>query len=529
MGATDSDGVIARYGTGQSKKDFNRNFRDDGKRFDFSINSSQFASCELYGYFALDNPHDDECSGKMGGGKHSGSNDVKCYDIGVDLRNGATRYRTENPHPNYSAGKSGGQGKGMNSRFQGYLFVKRNVSGAVILEFHQDSGDNETRPSNQWVKVSQWRVTSPLWQTPGSDHQETIRIDGPNGVPNLKFKWLGVREILSGDPETPSGAVPGGGTGTPTTPTPGTPAPVIDQGVDLGTITFIPLDLNGDGVTEAYDGNRDGRADGYDTNNDGIIDALDVYGTGRPNAFDTDGDGITDAYDTNADGIIDKRGGGPGLNTSGPGGINSPDGSSAPPAPNYVTKKLKVMWTIDTINVDACSVTSPFETQDPQKVIEAAADNIYADTLNYRKIGMLFQEVTVSNKKEISALIGKRIRKVEVTFKKFGIGSLTGLIYCRIRSANGTIVEEFTTTVDSAALTNVDVVKTYEIATPQRTIEKGDILYIEFPEGGDPANYLRVKITNTDKADGAMTCLVTDDGAKTSANVDKDLACNIYV
>lgn len=516
---------MARYGTGQVKKDYNRNFRDDGKRFDFSINSNQYASCELYGYFACDNPPDDECSGKMGGGKHSGSNQVKCYDMGIDLRNGNSRYRTENPHPDYQSGASGGKGKPMGSQFIGYLFVKRNLSGAVLLEIWQDTGNNEgATPANQWTKVSSWRVTSPLWQTPGSDHQETIRIDGPNGVPNLRFKWLGLREIVSGDSEAPG---TGGGTGTPSTPS--TPSPVIDKGVDLGTIQFIPLDLNGDGVTEAYDGNRDGRADGYDTNNDGIIDAIDVYGTGRPNAFDTDGDGVTDAYDTNGDGVIDKRGGGPGLNTSGPGGINSPDGSSAPPAPNYVTRKLRVMWTIDTINVDACSVSSPFETQEPQKIFEAAPDNIYSDTLNYRKTGLLFQEVTVNNEKKQSALIGKRIRRVDVTFKKFGIGSLTGLIYCRVRSANGTIVEQFPTTVDSASINNEDVVKTFTIDTPQRTIEKGDILYIEFPEGGDPENYLRVKITNSDKGDSAMTCLVTDDGKNTIVNIDKDLACVIYV
>lgn len=505
--------------------DHSKNFRDDGKRFDFSINSSDYASCELYGYFACDNPPDDEVSGKMGGGKHSGSNSVKCYDMGIDCRNGNSRYRTEDPHPDYHAGASGGKGVGMSSKFIGYLFVKRNVSGAVLLEIWQDTGNNESTPSNQWNKVSSWRVTSPLWQTPPSDHQETIRIDGPGGVPSLRYKWIGLRKIETGDSEAPG---TGGGTGTPT-PTPGTPAPVIDAGVDLGTITFIPLDLNGDGVTEAYDGNRDGRADGYDTNNDGIIDAIDVYGTGRPNAFDTDGDGITDAYDTNGDGVIDKRGGGPGLNTSGPGGINSPDGSSAPPAPNYVTRKLVVMWAIDTITQDACSITSPFEDQTPQVVFEAAPDNIYSDSLNYRKTGLLFQEVTVAGKKQQSALIGKRIRKVEVTFKKFGVGSLNGLIYCRIRSVNGTIVEQFTNTVDSATLTNVDAVKDFNIATPQRTIEKGDILYIEFPEGGDPSNYLRTKITLSDKADSAATCLVTDDGNNTIANVDKDLACKIYV
>ncbi len=459
----------------------------------------------------------------MGGGKHSGSNTVNCYDMGIDCRNGDSRYRTEDQHPNYSGGKSGGKGVGMSSKFIGYLFVKRNVSGAVLLEIWQDTGNNESAPSNQWNKVSSWRVTSPLWQTPPSDHQETIRIDGPGGVPSLRYKWIGLRKIESGDSETPTGAVPGtGGGGTTTPPPTSTPPPVIDQGVDLGTITFVPLDLNGDGVVEAYDGNRDGRADGYDTNNDGIIDALDVYGTGKANAFDTDGDGITDAYDTNGDGVIDKRGGGPGLNTSGPGGINSPDGSTAPPAPNYVTRKLTVMWGIDTINTDACSVSSPFEDKDLQLIYEAAPDNIYADTSNYRKVGIMANLAT-------SVLIGKRIRRVECTMKKFGVGTMTGLIYCRIRSPNGTIVEQFSNTVDSAALTNVDSVQTFNITTPQHNFEIKDCLFIEYPEGGDPGNYVRIKITNTDKADSAATCLATDDAAHTIANVDKDASFKVYI
>ena len=523
MGAKDVNGVIARYGTGAVRHDHSKNFRDDGKRFDFSINSSAYASCELYGYFSLSNPHDDEMSGKMGGGKHSGSNTVRCYDIGVDLRNGATRYRTEDQHPEYSSGVSGGQGKGMNSNYQGYLYVKRNVSGAVLLEFWQDSGNNQATPSNQWVKVSSWRVTSPLWQTPPSDHQETLRIDGPSGVPNLGWKWIGLREILSTDPSTSTGEVPGGGTTPPpTTPDPSTPPPVIDQGVDLGTIQFVPLDLNGDGVTEGYDGDRDGSADGFDTNNDGIIDAIDVYGTGRPNAFDTDGDGITDAYDTNGDGVIDKRGGGPGLNTSGPGGINSPDGSSAPPAPNYVTRKLTVMWAIDTINIDACSVSSPFEDKDLQLIYEVAGDNLWADTLNYRKVGV------IANLNE-SVLIGKRIRRVDVTMKRFGVGTINGNVYCRIRSPNGSIVEEFSNPYNSNALTTSEYTHSFLLDSPQHSIEAKDILYVEYPEGGDPSNYIRFKISGIDKADSAASCLATDDGAKTIVNVDKDAAYKIYI
>lgn len=537
MGAKDTNGVIASYGTGAVRHDHSKNFRDDGKRFDFSINSSsQYVSCEIYGYFALSNPPDDEVSGKMGGGRHSGSSDSRCFDMGIDCRNGDTRYRIESPHNDYSSGVSGGKGVGMSSNFIGYKFVKRNMgSGSatkVSIEIWQDTGNNQSTPSNQWKKVASWTLgdpnfasSSPPFYTPPSDHQETIRIDGPGGNPNLQYKWIGLREILPTDVE--GGAVPGGGTTTPP-PTGGTP-PVIDKGVDLGTIPFVALDLNGDGVVEGYDGNRDGRTDGFDTNGDGVIDAIDVYGTGRANAFDTDGDGITDAYDTNGDGVIDKRGGGPGLNTSGPGGINSPDGSSAPPAVIYVTKQLQVLWAIDSINIDACSSSSPFETKDFQEIFKADGDNLWSDSLNYRKTGIAVQTATVAGKEQKSVFIGKRIRKVQIFMKKFGLSTITGLIYCRIRSANGTIVEEFQNTVDASSIDNDGDDYTFTHTAPQHDIEKNDIIYIEYPDGGDPNNYLRIKLAASDKADGSLSCLATDDGANTIKNIDKDLAAIVYI
>jgi hypothetical protein len=126
-------------------------------------------------------------------------------------------------------------------------------------------------------------------------------------------------------------------------------------------------------------------------------------------------------------------------------------------------------------------------------------------------------------------LIGKRIRRVDVTMKKFGVGTVSGLIYCRIRDINGLIVEQFSNTVDSAALTNSDSNHSFIIATPNRSFEAKDCLFIEFPEGGDPANYVRIKISNTDKSDGASTCLVTDDGAKNIVNIDKDAGFKVYI
>jgi hypothetical protein len=159
-------------------------------------------------------------------------------------------------------------------------------------------------------------------------------------------------------------------------------------------------------------------------------------------------------------------------------------------------------------------------------IFEAPADNIYADTINYRKVGVIANLST-------SVLIGKRIRRVECTMKKFGVGTIGGMIYCRIRSANGTIVEQLTyegnAGYDSANLTNSDATVPFTIATPQRTFELRDVLYLEYPDGGDPGNYVRIKMTLTDKADGASSALATDDGAKTITNVDKDPSFKIYI
>ena len=217
-GSVDKFGVRATYATGAIMYNFRENFRDDGKRFDFSINSSAYSQAELIGYFACGNPPDDECSGKMGGGKHSDSNRVNVWDMGVDLRNGDCRYRTEDIHPNYNGGQEGGKGKAMTSSYLGYKFIKRNMPGHVLLEIWQDQGNNEgAQPANQWVRCASYTPSSPQWRTAPNDHQETIRIDGPGGVSCLKWKWLSLREIKDGDPTSPNqgGGSTGGGTTTP--------------------------------------------------------------------------------------------------------------------------------------------------------------------------------------------------------------------------------------------------------------------------------------------------------------------------
>lgn len=211
VGSADKWGVRASYATGEISYDWSENFRDDGLRFDFDgLGSNRFVSAELIGYFAHSNPPDDEVSGKMGGGRHSDGSSPKVYDMGIDCRNGNTRYRTEETHPDYEEGDTGGKGVGMSSKYIGYKFVKWNKTNGVLLEIWQDTGNNESTPANAWKKLASWLVTDPKWFIPGSDHQETIRIDQV-GTDDLKWKWISLREIKSNDSDTGGGGTDGGG------------------------------------------------------------------------------------------------------------------------------------------------------------------------------------------------------------------------------------------------------------------------------------------------------------------------------
>lgn len=232
MGIADKFGVMSTYATGPIKYDFSLNDRSDGTRWDFTGlgggANSPYASNELICYVADSSPPDDETSFKQGGGRHSDGTSPKCYDIGIDMRNGSTRYRTEDQHPEYEAGASGGKAKPHGSAFVGYKAVKYNFGSYVLLEVYHDTGNNESTPSNQWSKVSSWKVTDPNWQSPGSDHQATIRSDGIDS--SYKIKWISLRGIVTGDTEGGTtgggstgggGTVGGGGGGTGGTPVPG--------------------------------------------------------------------------------------------------------------------------------------------------------------------------------------------------------------------------------------------------------------------------------------------------------------------
>ena len=216
MGTKDKYGVLSTYATGPISYSFNLN-PNDGMRWDFTnlgggLNSS-YASNELIVYVSCDSPPNDETSFKQGGGRHSDGSNPRCYDIGIDNNSGATRYRTEDSHPDYEDGANGGKAHGITSAWTGYKAVKFNKGSYVLLEVYDDFGNNESTPANNWRKVSSWKVTDPLWLTPPSDHVATIRADKiDESLKDYKVKWMSLRGIVSTDTE--GGTTGGTGTGT---------------------------------------------------------------------------------------------------------------------------------------------------------------------------------------------------------------------------------------------------------------------------------------------------------------------------
>lgn len=175
----------------------------DGNRFNFTNLGQSFASAEYTGYFKFtQNPVDDEVSGKQGGGKHSDGLKPKCFDTGIKIRDGKTRLRLENKHPQMINRVTGPAGEPLKDKFIGYRFIKKNeADGGVRIQIWQDTGNNEgDTPANEWKllldTVDRNQPEHP-WTIPPNDHVETIRIDDPghDGLKNLRIKWLCLSEI----------------------------------------------------------------------------------------------------------------------------------------------------------------------------------------------------------------------------------------------------------------------------------------------------------------------------------------------
>jgi hypothetical protein len=194
---TDKYGVKFLASNGQTVVyEVKNNFRDDGKRFDMK-GGDDWTQSEITGYFRFtQDPVDDEVSAKWSQVPHSGSNMVNCYDSGVSVQTGKSRLRMELKHPEYSSALATGQGVPLNDKFIGYKGIKTVGSdGSVTIELYQDTGDNETKPSNTWKKIFSHKDTK--YKITGAHPYLTLRIDDPakQGQKNLEAKWISCAKI----------------------------------------------------------------------------------------------------------------------------------------------------------------------------------------------------------------------------------------------------------------------------------------------------------------------------------------------
>jgi hypothetical protein len=468
MGGVDKYGVVATYATGQISYNFNLN-PNDGMRWDFgSLGgglNSPFASNELICYVSCDSPPDDETSFKQGGGRHSSGSNPRCYDIGIDNNNGSTRYRTEDSHPDYEEGASGGKAKPVTSAWVGYKAVKFNKGSYVLLEVYDDAGNNESTPANQWRKVSSWKVTDPLWLNPPSDHVATIRADKiDEDLKDYKIKWISLRGILSTDVE--SGAVPGTGGGST-----GGGGPIGGGGSTGGGTT--PGSGYG-GVGGGYGG----------------------IGSGGGGTSSGDGSGGTGS------------------------GVVTPIPVEKPIL--FEQKRVMFRWNINHISGDACGIGKNPETLPLRNIYQVQGDNIYVEGKNYTRCGIYIAKNSPTNPLEKSMFIDKYLRYWEMTIKKYGPDTLNGFIYFRIRDKYLNIVQEIGT-ISANALTGNDQQVFFNVPYNQRQTQLGDHFSIEY-NGNSQTNYFKVLVTYGDKIDGANTVGFVYDGVKYIYDPLMDLA-----
>lgn len=192
----DKNGVQLLYGNGEELYNPNKNDRDDGKRRDFKgLKNRIVKGWELTGYFMfVKDVVRDEVSGKFSELNHSGKNQVQCYDMGIKTIGGGTsRWRFENPHPEYTKTLDEGNVKALDLEagiWRGYKFIKLVLDdGNVLLEQYQDQGDNQgEKPANKWVKL--FSVIDKKYKRTGPIEAATIRIDDPKkeGQPNMREK-----------------------------------------------------------------------------------------------------------------------------------------------------------------------------------------------------------------------------------------------------------------------------------------------------------------------------------------------------
>jgi hypothetical protein len=463
-GSVDRFGVQSAYARGQIRYDWKENFRDDGKRFDFTGLGSSFASCELIGYFRHSNSLDDEVAGKMGGGRHSSGSKPRCYVLGIATDNGAVRYRLEENHPSTGGGRSGpgsgqGGGVGLGSNWIGYRFVKRNQPNGVLLEIWQDQGNNNgNSPANAWKKIMSHVDTEKNWKNPPSDHQETIRIDEES---NLEWKWISLREIRDGDSGTAAPNTPSGSSGS------------ISTGSGGG----------GDPFGSGGGGGGSGGGCGCDSGNAGS-------GTGD-DMCDSDGDGVPD--------------------TPGSGGGAQPE----PPPIETLTTDFTVLYNIAVDVTDSCTFGNPTEVLPYEEIYKDATPDAhqYQDLGYMTGAGNTAVGLIVANTESI--LYNKIIRKVVVKAIKRTVDSETatcsGDLYLRVRSSvlENQLRYQFGSPVNVATIDVNDQELTFTMDDNKEPLKVGDMILLEYlNNSADKDKCLKVKHTEKDKIDGVNSYLV---------------------
>lgn len=455
--------------------------RSDGTRFNWTGLGSRYASCEMILYVRHPcGSFGDEVSGKMGGGKHSSGSRPRCYDIGVDSDNGNTRLRVEDKHPQYDTvssnrGDAPNQGVGLGGNWIGYCFIKRNMNGYVLLQVWQDAGNNNgSTPANAWKLIGSWNCSNPYWPNPPSDHQETVRIDN---VDCLEHKWGSLREITGNASTTPgTGGVGGGTTGGGT--------------IGGGTI--------GGGTTGG------GQVPG------GQIPGGGSWGTG--------GTG----------GVGGSTGGGIG---SGDGSGGTGTGVDTPnPAESTVLYERKEYWiryNINFISGDACGVGKNPQTS-PLVAVYKVQGDVYVEGKNYSRVGIHIAKENKDNPAETSRFIGlPPIRAMTLVLRRAGTNSMSGNINIRIRDKNYSIVAELGTIAITAVQAN-DLSFPLSFPNNLRDLKVGDHLSIEY-DGNNQTDYLRVKVNQFEKFDGALTRMFVFDGNAYIYDDFADLAAEISV
>ena len=207
-GAVDKNGVVQLYATLPGKESYEpvKNFRDDGKRFDFEEDYTP--ALDVYGYFKLNKKVDDEISPKVFGGTHSESNKkaARCYDFGIDDGGKHVRLRIEHQHLGGGKGYTGNLikkstnfdsyiGRWVGVRFLGYHESDKKRTRLVILIDNKGLTEGG-KPANEWeVVVDEWDTGqwdskvkekvqgeyvhgTPYGKYPYENGQQTIRIDG---------------------------------------------------------------------------------------------------------------------------------------------------------------------------------------------------------------------------------------------------------------------------------------------------------------------------------------------------------------